>query len=224
MPAPATNPGIDLDTAVVDLEDLPLLGEPAVVELANTLYLTGEDVLDILAGQGTRAAWLAHLVMDPPAIPARLTAAETMALMRLRDAVADLLRAVATAARPALESIATINQAAGAAPLVARLDWPPGQPARAVTHPAADAAVFDVVLGRLAVDTIGLVTGPHPLRVCAGPGCGLLFVARHRRRRFCHDSCSHRARQAAYYHRHHRPAGHRPESRGSRDQTRTGPT
>ena len=208
VPAPATNPSTDM-AAVVDLEDLPLLGEPAVVELANTLYRTGHDVLDILADPATRAAWLAHLVMDP-AIPARLTAAETMALMRLRDAVADLLRAVATAARPASESIATINQAAGAAPLVARLDWPPGQPARAVTHLTADAAVFDVVLGRLAVDAIDLVTGPHPLRVCVGPGCGLLFVARHRRRRFCHDSCSHRARQAAYYHRHHRPAPHPP--------------
>ncbi|HEU5391478.1 MAG TPA: CGNR zinc finger domain-containing protein [Streptosporangiaceae bacterium] len=211
VPDPAANPDIDPAAAVVDVEDLPLLGEPAVVELANTLYLAGQDVLDILADPATRTAWLARLVMDPPAIPARLTAAETMALMRLRDAVADLLRAVATAARPASASIATINKAAGAAPLVARLDWPPGQPARAVTHPAAGAAVFDVVLGRLAVDAICLVTGPHPLRVCAGPGCGLLFVARHRRRRFCHHSCSHRARQAAYYHRHHPPVPHRPE-------------
>jgi predicted RNA-binding Zn ribbon-like protein len=211
VPDPATNPDIDPAAAVVDLEDLPLLGEPAVVELANTLYLADQDVLDILADPTTRAAWLARLAMDPPTIPARLTAAETMALMRLRDAVADLLRAVATATRPASESIATINQAAGAAPRVARLDWPPGQPARVLTHHATDAAVFDVVLGRLAVDAIGLVTGPHPLRVCAGPGCGLLFVARHRRRRFCHHSCSHRARQAAYYHRHHPPASHRPE-------------
>lgn len=211
VPGPATNPDIAPATAVVDVGDLPLLGEPAVVELANTLYPTGENVLDILADPTTRAAWLAHLAMDPPAIPARLTAAETAALMRLRDAVADLLRAASDAARPASESIATINRAASAAPLIARLDWPPGQPARAFTHPATDAAVFDVVLGRLAVDAIGLVTGPHPLRACVGPGCGLLFVARHRRRRFCHHSCSHRARQAAYYHRHHPPAPRHPE-------------
>ncbi|MFF5229693.1 CGNR zinc finger domain-containing protein [Dactylosporangium sp. NPDC000521] len=36
---------------------------------------------------------------------------------------------------------------------------------------------------------------------CESPACCLFFVQHHPRRRYCHESCAHRDRQARYYRR-----------------------
>jgi predicted RNA-binding Zn ribbon-like protein len=47
---------------------------------------------------------------------------------------------------------------------------------------------------------IELVAGPDGtlVRRYAHAGCEMLFVQRHHRRHFCHESCAHRARQSRY--------------------------
>jgi predicted RNA-binding Zn ribbon-like protein len=59
---------------------------------------------------------------------------------------------------------------------------------------------FERLCAGLATGCIELLTGAdrQGLRRCEGPGCSLLFVQQHGRRRFCHESCSHRDRQQRY--------------------------
>jgi hypothetical protein len=57
------------------------------------------------------------------------------------------------------------------------------------------------LLAELATETIGLATDGSVLARCDGEDCRMLFVRQHGRRRFCHSSCSQRARQARYQQR-----------------------
>jgi predicted RNA-binding Zn ribbon-like protein len=57
------------------------------------------------------------------------------------------------------------------------------------------------VLGALAHDLMDVLANPARLLVCANDDCSMLFVQHHHRRRWCHDGCGHRHRQAAYYRR-----------------------
>lgn len=170
--------------------ELPILGtEPLVVEFANTLYGTQ----DFLGTAALAALWFTavgtHAVRD------------TAAARALRDSVRALFTAAVTAAVPPRAAITHVNAAAAQAPTSAQLIAEPAGTFTAVSHTAAtgDAAL----LGALATACIDLLTDGRAqlLRHCEGPGCCLFFVQHHPRRRYCHQSCAHRDRQARYYRR-----------------------
>jgi predicted RNA-binding Zn ribbon-like protein len=71
-----------------------------------------------------------------------------------------------------------------------------------------DGSPQDVLTAELASRSILFLGGPDlgQVRRCARPGCSMLFVQRHRSRRFCHPSCAHGQRQARYYRAHRRTA------------------
>ena len=71
-------------------DDLPLIGEPLAVELANTLYGDGDDRVDFLATTGLIAMWFAH-AGAAPRLPARLTRRDAGRLRDLRDATHSLI-------------------------------------------------------------------------------------------------------------------------------------
>jgi predicted RNA-binding Zn ribbon-like protein len=60
---------------------------------------------------------------------------------------------------------------------------------------------FEVLVARLAAGAITFLAGTELelVRRCGHPDCQMFFVQQHHRRRFCHESCAHRARQARYY-------------------------
>ncbi|MDX2183205.1 MAG: ABATE domain-containing protein [Gemmatimonadaceae bacterium] len=167
--------------------ELPLLGEPAAVELANTRYGSGVDAFDFLADPRHAAAWLRHVV--------GATRIDDLAALRaLRDAAHRAIdaRVRGHALRPA--DIATINRHAADAQAAAELLMAAdGTLSSTIRFRGASA-----VRARLAMSCIEVLTGPHPLRRCEGDGCGLFFVQQHGRRRFCADDCSHRVRQQRY--------------------------
>jgi predicted RNA-binding Zn ribbon-like protein len=61
-------------------------------------------------------------------------------------------------------------------------------------------SAVDRVLADLAESAIAILagSGAGPIAVCANDDCSMLFVRQHHRRRWCHNSCGHRHRQAAY--------------------------
>jgi predicted RNA-binding Zn ribbon-like protein len=170
--------------------ELPILGtEPLVVEFANTRY-GGEDFLGTpelaalwFAAAGTRAV------------------RDTAAARRLRDSVHALFTATVTATTAPAAAIAQVNATAAAAPRAPRLIREPGGTFVAGSHTSAtgDAAL----LGGLATACIEVLTDDRArlLRRCAAPDCCLFFVQHHRHRRYCHETCAHRDRQARYYRR-----------------------
>jgi predicted RNA-binding Zn ribbon-like protein len=187
----------------IDPDDLPLLGEPLAVELANSLYFSFGTSTDFIATASLLRLWAGHVHSEPPlAALAGLRAADVLAARELRDAVRQLLEALA-GKRPAPgRTIKTINRYAGAATTRVELAQGPAGELSAVTRYSGPATI-DAFLGRLAIETIVLAAHllPGQLRRCEGPGCAMLFVRTHHRRQWCHASCGHRARQASYYRR-----------------------
>ena len=182
--------------------ELPLLGEPPSVELANTLYGTGEPVLDLLADVAVARAWTGRVLPGLPVPAAASTWFDD--LVALRAAVRRLLLAAA-AAPPAREADpAVVSRWSAAAPLVRRVVDGSTGPAGVIARSGPPHAL---VLAAVADDCARVLSEAdrHPVRQCAAPGCSMLFVRRHHRRRWCHDSCGHRVRQAAYQRR--RPSG-----------------
>ena len=174
----------------MDDVELPILGtEPLVVEFANTLY-GGEDFL------GT--AELAMLWFTAAgAQPVR----DTAAARALRDSIHMLFTARVTAAAPPATAIVHVNATAAQAPTSLQLV---SQPTEALVASSRGTATGDAaLLGGLATACIELLTDDRArlLRRCEGPDCCLFFVQHHPRRRYCHESCAHRDRQARYYRR-----------------------
>jgi predicted RNA-binding Zn ribbon-like protein len=182
-------------------EDLPLLGEPLPLEFANSLYGAGDERIDFLDTTAAVRRWFQHpRLVSAPKLPTQIRRAHAGAIRELRDVVRHILRAALDGETPAPELVIALNQAAARAPLTARLSWDSNGPGASTR---AKGPLLDVLLGTIATETIALLSGPDRclLRACTGPGCTLLFLQNHHRRRFCHPSCGHRDRQARYYRR-----------------------
>jgi predicted RNA-binding Zn ribbon-like protein len=177
----------------VDDVELPILGtEPLVVEFANTLY--GDE--DFLGTAELATLWFTTVCAQP--------ARDMVAARTLRDCIHALFTATVTAAAPPATAIERVNAAAAQAPTSPKLVR---QPTGTLVADSRSAATGDAaLLGGLATACIELLTDNRAqlLRNCESPDCCLLFVQHHPRRRFCHESCAHRDRQARYYRR--RPA------------------
>lgn len=174
-------------------DELPFLDEAPSVELANTLYGDGEDAFDFL-GEATVGAWLHHA---PHASSLRALGSAGLAKLRLlRDAVSCLFDDALHARRPRPSTLSTINRTASGCVGRVRLRWDD----RPVRYTTVEGRSADRVVAAYALDAIDVAGGPswQALRRCAAPDCTMLFVQHHRRRRFCHPSCSQRVRQAAY--------------------------
>ena len=180
----------------MDVDDLPVLGEPLCVELANTRYGEGQDFIDFLETSALAELWLTAVDgLDA----CRLSASDHAALLRLRDASFDLCEALAHGLRPAEGALRVIGATAALGAPTRTLAWDPAP--RWVSRRKGSAATR--LLGALASEIGDWVCTEQrgQVRRCPGPGCTMFFVKVHHRRRFCHESCSHRARQAAYYRR-----------------------
>ena len=180
-------------------DDLPLLGEPAPVEFANTLYFSGRTSTDFIASPSLLRLWVTHVKSDPPLpAPGPWAPPSVRAAGELRDAVRQLFEALALGRAPPVRALRVINQRAAA--VATHVELSPRL--TAVTRSRGEAPL-DTFLGRMAIDTIVLAASlkPGQLRRCGGPGCAMLFIRDRHRRQWCHESCGHRARQASYYRR-----------------------
>ncbi len=175
----------------MDDVELPLLGtEPLVVEFANTLY--GDE--DFLGTAELATLWFTAARAHP--------ARDRAAAVALRDSIHSLFAATVTGARPPAAAIMHVNAVAARAPTSPQMVWQ--STGRLVADSRRGTATGDAALfGGLAAACIELLTGGQArlLRRCEGPDCCLFFVQHHPRRRYCHESCAHRDRQARYYRR-----------------------
>ncbi|MEZ7132396.1 ABATE domain-containing protein [Nonomuraea sp. AD125B] len=174
-----------------------LIGEPLALDLLNTRTRD----LDVLDTPGDFQTWLARQAgrLDPPSGP--LGPEGLAAVRRLRGHVAAALDAVRAGESPPAAALAAINEAARAAPAYRVLEWHDGGPrVRAERDGDAPAAL----LAQLAEAAVELLADPAAGRVrgCEGPGCLLLFLPAHPRRRWCSpDLCGNRVRVARHYRR-----------------------
>jgi predicted RNA-binding Zn ribbon-like protein len=179
----------------------PLRDEPLAIELHNTVYAAGGEVVDALADRASAEAWLEALAARLPD-GGRSPSPRPEELVALRDAVRAALHAAVEGTAHDAASLDTINRASARAPTSPRVVWRAGaDPAAGTEYHGASRA--DVVLAAFAADAIDLITGPRrqDLRACGAPGCVLLFLKDHPRREWCSAACGNRARQARHYRR-----------------------
>lgn len=177
----------------------PLRSEPIAIELHNTIYAAGGELRDGLADAASADAF-AHAIaaragLDPPG------ASIHAELLELRESLRAGLSAAALGEPQAPAQLAGLNAAAARAPTSPRAELVGSTVALGVDRHGA--AAGDVLLAAFAVDAIELIAEPArgALRVCAAPGCVLMFVKDHPRRAWCSNACGNRARQARHYHR-----------------------
>lgn len=184
-------------------EDMPILGEPFPVEFANTRYPLPEGPFDYLDYLGDRADVGTWFAASPTAgafaCPRRPTDSWHRQLTALRDATRSILDALVAGTRPPQADLDAVARTAAAATRRRTIEWA-GRPLASVTY---DGAAGDRALAAMADAVIDFVTGDQAelIRTCESEDCWMLFVRHHHRRRWCHDGCSHRNRQARYYRR-----------------------
>lgn len=184
-------------------DGLPLLGEAFAVELANSDHRTGHEDRDFLAAPEDIAAWFAHAPAAADLVaPAPLPPEVAAAVRGIRDATRLLLTETVDGHRAATRADAAelLHQEARRAAGHLALDVD-GAPTWQLHH---EGEVHDVFLAAVASRCILFLGGEDAGRIqrCARSVCPMLFVTRHRARRFCSDTCAHSVRQARYYRRH----------------------
>lgn len=188
-----------MNAVAIDPDEFPLIGEPLPVEFANSLYISEGQEIDFLATPQLIQMWF-QLAGADTGLPNSIRRADGDSVRELRDAVRSVLFDLADNTTPVNRMVRVLNRYAARAPLFVQLDWNDGRPS---VSEQCKCMAIDAALGRIASETIALVGGPARLllRRCNGPGCPMLFVKDHHKRRWCHHSCGHRARQASYYRR-----------------------
>lgn len=189
-----------------EAEQFPIVGEPLPVEFANTLYLRPGYETDFLATSPSVVTWFDLVAVGSPSpIPRHLSQERCNELRTIRDAVHGILTAVTqarTSGRPVevpTQAVAALNAGIGDVGARYVLSWSKGaRPSAAVQSTGRG---FAAARSFLAIEAASFVAGPNLERVrqCDGPDCPMFFVQHHHKRRFCHEGCAHRARQARYY-------------------------
>jgi predicted RNA-binding Zn ribbon-like protein len=191
----------------------PLRDEPPALELHNTVYATRGELIDGLATEDELGAWLAGISGRLPERARGAAPSRREDFLALWSAIRDVFAAALEAKPVPARALEAINAIAARAPTSPEAIIGDAGRLRADTrYHAADPT--DVALAFLAADAISLLTGPHRehLGACRAPGCVLMFLRDHPRRRWCSETCGNRARQARHY---ERIRGQRRDPRGS---------
>ena len=180
----------------------PAPGEDASTALAlvNTEVEPRGETVDLLPDGRRLAGWLRARGLTERRLAA--IADEDLERMRqLRAAIRTAFTARAMGRRPPRGALTTINEAAALVACTPRLRWLESGPAQEIVW-VEPARVTDVAFAEIAVNAITTLIGDRGdrLRLCEAHGCNRMFVADHRRRRWCSRSCGDRVRVA----RHHR--------------------
>ena len=206
-------------------EGIPGEAEHPALALVNTVLRRHGGELDLIAGPSEAGRWLTgHLRRLAGEAPS-MDGAGLAALGELRGAIREVFRARVAGERPAGDAVATVNRAAGLAPVVPVLRWSgspdaesgnpvresgsqerePGRGGRLVrgSEPVGGTA-FERALAALAGDAIAVVTGGEALAECGAPDCIRFLVRTHGKRQWCSTRCGDRVRAARHYARTHR--------------------
>ena len=182
-------------------DDLPLIGEPFAVELANSDYRTSgmdflaDDLINVWFAHVSGPNYISRNLSIPPGAAASVRAVRDATRLLLGRIADDLPLGQASAAMDVL------NAAARQAPARAVLEFDDAaRPVWALHH---NGQAADVLVAQVASRCILFVGNEEAtcVRRCARPQCPMFFVQHHRARRYCHESCAHRVRQSRYYQR-----------------------
>jgi predicted RNA-binding Zn ribbon-like protein len=173
---------------------MTLIGEPLALDLINTRTRDA----DLLATPDTFKEWLSAQAGRMTIPDAEI---DLNALRSLRQQIEDAVEHARSGQAPPARALQALNAALRAAPAYRKITWPGVSKKR-------DGDATQNLLAELAEAAVDLLTDPAVAKVrsCDGPGCRLLFLPAHPRRRWCSPTqCGNRTRVARYYQRHAGP-------------------
>lgn len=185
-----------------ELSPPPAPGEDvsAALALVNTEVQPRGVNVDLVPDGRALARWLRARDLTR-ARAASIADADLERMRALRAAIRTAFTARAAGRRPPRAALATINAAAALVASTPRLRRSDEGLARDTVW-AGGARPADRALAEIAVSAIDTLLGDRGdrLRLCEAHGCNRMFIADHRRRRWCSRTCGDRVRVA----RHHR--------------------
>ena len=187
--------------------DFPLIGEPLALDLINTRVHTPDGDDDLLSSPDALAAWLQAQAERLPQPDAPLTSGDVAAVQAIREQVRTAIDHARHRRRPPAGALHALNDAQRKAPSFQELSW---DGARVVATVRRSVPYTERLCAELAQAASELLTSPSlaTVRACDGPGCVLLFLPAHPRRRWCSPAlCGNRVRVARYYERHKQREG-----------------
>ena len=177
----------------------PLTGEPLALDLVNTVASPPGGEVDLLGSTDDLRAWLAAQQGRLDITGGQI---DLSAVRALRAHISRAVEAARASTPPPLEALRAITNAQRNAPAYQELGWN-GQMITIATRRPGNATA--VLLAQLAEAAATLLASPAIglVRRCEGPGCRMLFLPAHPRRRWCSPAtCGNRARVARYYQLH----------------------
>jgi predicted RNA-binding Zn ribbon-like protein len=177
----------------------PLTGEPLALDLVNTVASPPGGQVDLLESADDLRAWLAA---ERDRLDITDGQIDLSAVRALRAHITRAVEAARASAPPPPEALRAITDAQRNASAYRELGWN-GQAITVTTRRPGNATT--VLLAQLAEAAVTLLASPGIglVRRCEGPGCRMLFLPAHPRRRWCSPAtCGNRARVARYYQLH----------------------
>ena len=177
----------------------PLTGEPLALDLVNTVASPPGGEVDLLESAADLRAWLAA---ERDRLDITDGQIDLSAVRALRTHITRAVEAARGSTPPPLEALHAITVAQANAPAYQELGWN-GQAITVTIRRPGNATA--VLLAQLAEAAATLLASPAIglVRRCEGPGCRMLFLPAHPRRRWCSPAtCGNRARVARYYQLH----------------------
>jgi predicted RNA-binding Zn ribbon-like protein len=176
-----------------------LIGEPLALDLVNTVASPPGGQVDLLESADDLRAWLAA---ERDRLDITDGQIDLSAVRALRAHISGAVEAARASTPPPAEALRAITDAQRNAPAYQELLWN-GQAITVTTRRPGNATA--VLLAQLAEAAATLLASPAIglVRRCEGPGCRMLFLPAHPRRRWCSPAtCGNRARVARYYQLH----------------------
>jgi predicted RNA-binding Zn ribbon-like protein len=178
---------------------VPLTGEPLALDLVNTVASPPGGEADLLESTDDLRAWLAA---ERDRLDITDGQIDLGAVRALRAHITRAVEAARAGTPPPAEVLRAISDAQRNAPAYQELGWN-GQAITVTARRPGNATA--VLLAQLAEAAATLLASPAMglVRRCEGPGCRMLFLPAHPRRRWCSPAtCGNRARVARYYQLH----------------------
>ena len=191
-----------------------LTGEPLALDLVNTVASPPSGQVDLLESADDLRTWLAA---ERDRLDVTDGQIDLGAVRALRAHITRAVEAARASTPPPPEALRAITDAQRNAPAYQELGWN-GQAITVTTRRRGNATA--VLLAQLAEAAATLLASPAVglVRRCEGPGCRMLFLPAHPRRRWCSPAtCGNRTRVARYYqlHKENKRDGQAVSSRSS---------
>lgn len=165
---------------------------PLAVDIADTVRLVQDEEVELLTDEDALARWVEA---ELPRFPyARVARGRLRMVRELRDAVRGVLVAHASGHPLPRHHVELLNEASASCP---------GYPAMGADGERMIVELsdepFDIFRAQVARSTFEVLGGePTVVSVCQAPSCGMLFVPRNPRQRWCSSQCGNRARVARH--------------------------